>query len=62
MRLGPVTSTEHNKIKFIIYNSSADTDVAHSSVASILVVDGCVPSKNVAVGDAKDLVVAFTVY
>ncbi len=40
---------------------STDSDIAHSCVASVLVVNSGVLSKNVAVGDAKDLVAAFAV-
>ena len=35
--------------------TSANSDIAHGCVASVLVVDGRVPTKNVAVRDAKDL-------
>ena len=40
---------------------SAHPDIAHSSSASMLVVDGCLLSKDVVVGNAKDLVAAFVV-
>jgi hypothetical protein len=35
--------------------TSANSDIAHRCAASVLVVDGRVPTKNVAVRDAKDL-------
>ena len=35
--------------------TSANSDIAHRCVAFVLVVDGRVPTKNVAVRDAKDL-------
>ena len=59
---GAISDFISNLVEALIESTiSADSDIAHSCAASMLVVDGGVLSKNVAVGDAKDLVAAFAV-
>lgn len=59
---GAISNSISNLIKAPVKSTiSTDMDIAHSGTASMLVVDSCVLSKNVAVGDPKDCVAVFAV-